>query len=171
MDTLIFAKMLFALYAVVILLGGFMAVLARDLVRAMVGLVLTMFGVAGLYLVMNAPFIALMQLLIYIGAVVVLIFFAIMLTRAPAGAEERQSRSVRQTVLALLGGIAPAVMLALICIKVPQVSIGSPAEVGIQQLGRGLMQDYILAFELISVVLLVAMAGAVVLAWERRKAR
>lgn len=170
MDTVILAQILFALYVLVVLAGAFMAVLARNLVRAMVGLVLTMFGVAGLYLVMNAPFIALMQLLIYIGAVVVLIFFAIMLTKAPAGAEESEKRSPRQVILALLAGVAPALILAMLCIKVPQVSIGQPPSVDVKVLGRALMQDYVLAFELISVVLLVAMAGAVLLTWQRRKA-
>ncbi|NJB67685.1 NADH-quinone oxidoreductase subunit J [Desulfobaculum xiamenense] len=171
METVILAKLLFALYVLVILAGAFMAVLARNLVRAMVGLVLTMFGVAGLYLVLNAPFIALMQLLIYVGAVVILIFFAIMLTRAPVGGEEYESRGPRQAGLAFLAGIAPAAILAFICVKAPQVSIGMPKEVGIQELGRALMEDYVLAFELISAVLLVAMAGAVLLAWERRRGR
>ena len=90
------AKILFGLYCVVILGGGLVAVLARSLVRAMVGLVLTLFGVAGMYLLVAAPFIALMQLLIYVGAVTILIFFAIMLTSAPAGREEQKPRLVRQ---------------------------------------------------------------------------
>ncbi len=62
-----------------------MAVLARSLVRALSGLIVTLFGVAGMYLLMAAPFIAFMQILIYVGAVTVLIFFAIMLTRTSEG--------------------------------------------------------------------------------------
>ncbi|WP_172677115.1 NADH-quinone oxidoreductase subunit J family protein, partial [Salidesulfovibrio brasiliensis] len=75
------AKVLFGVYALIILAGGVMAVSAKSLVRAMVGLIMTLFGVAGMYLLMNAPFLAMMQVLIYVGAVCVLIFFAIMLTR------------------------------------------------------------------------------------------
>ena len=165
------AKILFGLYCVVILGGGLVAVLARSLVRAMVGLVLTLFGVAGMYLLVAAPFIALMQLLIYVGAVTILIFFAIMLTSAPAGGEERKPRLVRQGFLAFAAGIGPAVMLALICLKSPLVVTPQSdiAAVPIKELGGQLMTRLVLAFELISVVLLIAMAGAVLLGWERRK--
>ncbi len=163
------AKILFGLYCVVILGGGLVAVLARSLVRAMVGLVLTLFGVAGMYLLVAAPFIALMQLLIYVGAVTILIFFAIMLTSAPAGSEERKPRLMRQGFLAFAAGIGPALMLALICLKTPQVTTGLPVAVPIRVLGGELMTNLVLAFELISVVLLIAMAGAVMLGWERRK--
>ncbi len=66
--------------------------LARSLVRSLVGLVATLFGVAGLYMLMAAPFIAFMQILIYVGGVSVLIFFAIMLTHAaPTGDESKTS--------------------------------------------------------------------------------
>jgi threonine/homoserine/homoserine lactone efflux protein len=57
----------------------------------MVGLIATLLGVAGMYMLLNAQFMALMQILIYVGAVCVLIFFAIMLTRADAGGEEAES--------------------------------------------------------------------------------
>ena len=82
------AKFLFVFYTIVIAVGALAAALSPSLIRALVGLILTLFGVSGMYLLMNAPFVALMQLLIYVGAVVILIFFAIMLTRAPAGGEE-----------------------------------------------------------------------------------
>ncbi|BBD06869.1 NADH-quinone oxidoreductase subunit J [Desulfovibrio ferrophilus] len=170
MEYLVVAKILFALYAVAILLGGFMAVLAKSLVRAMVGLILTLFGVAGMYLLMNAAFIAFMQLLIYVGAVVILIFFAIMLTKGPSGSEEGMRKAGgRKLLFALLGGLFPAVVLGAMVLNVPQVTTGQPVEVGIAYLGKGLLEDFVLAFELISVVLLIAMAGAVLLGWERRK--
>ncbi|MDI6727042.1 MAG: NADH-quinone oxidoreductase subunit J, partial [Smithellaceae bacterium] len=59
--------------------GALLAVLARSIIHAMLGLVATMFGIAGLYIYLNAPFIAMMQILIYVGAVTILIAFAIML--------------------------------------------------------------------------------------------
>jgi NADH-quinone oxidoreductase subunit J len=87
METL--ALFAYALYLAIIVIGGFVAVTNPNLVRALVGLVAAMFGVAGMYFLMNAPFVGLMQLLIYVGAISVLIFFAIMLTRPPAGGEEQ----------------------------------------------------------------------------------
>jgi len=169
MDTLIVAKALFGLYALAVVGGGLMAVFAKSLVRAVVGLIMTLFGVAGMYLLMNAPFVAFMQLLIYVGAVVILIFFAIMLTKAPAGGDEVKPTPARQWVLALMAALIPAMVLGSMVLGSPQVTTGQPVEVSIQLLGKGLLEEFVLAFELISVVLLVAMAGAVLLAWKRRE--
>jgi len=113
-----------------------------------------------------------MQILIYVGAVSVLIFFAIMLTRAPggeAGEEDGGARPALRTVMALLSGLLPAAILAAVILtKTPQ-ALPLKAEVPLGRLGQILTGPYALAFELISVVLLAAMAGAVVLGFERRK--
>jgi NADH-quinone oxidoreductase subunit J len=162
----------YGLYLVLILVGGWAAVRCRNLVRSLVGLIMTLFGVAGMYFLMAAPFMALMQILIYVGAVSVLIFFAIMLTRAPGGAageEDDGARPAWRTVLALLSGLLPAVILAAaIVAKTPQ-GVPLKPEVPLSRLGQFLTGPYVLAFELISVVLLAAMAGAVILGFERRK--
>lgn len=162
------AKIMFGLYAVIVLGGGLMSVFSKSLVRALVGLILTLFGVAGMYMLMAAPFMALMQLLIYVGAVVVLIFFAIMLTTASGKGEESQSRSKGKWALAILAAIAPAALLAHICVNMPAAFMETPQEVSIKLLGKALLNEYVLAFELISVVLFVAMAGAILLGFERR---
>jgi len=136
------------------------------------GLVMTLFGVAGMYFLMAAPFMALMQILIYVGAVSVLIFFAIMLTRAPGGAageEDREPRSALRTVLALLSGVLPAAILAGVILTRHSQELPLKPELPLGRLGEFLSGPYVLAFELISVVLLAAMAGAVVLGFERRK--
>jgi NADH-quinone oxidoreductase subunit J len=163
----------YGLYLVLILAGGWAAVRCRNLVRALLGLIMTLFGVAGMYFLMAAPFMALMQILIYVGAVSVLIFFAIMLTRAPggeAGAEDSGSRPARRTVMALLSGLLPAAVLAAaILTQTPQEALPLKPELPLGRLGQVLTGPYVLAFELISVVLLAAMAGAVVLGFERRK--
>ena len=171
MTTVLMSKIMFVLYALIILGGGLMAVFSKSLVRAMVGLILTFFGVAGMYLLMAAPFMALMQLLIYVGAVVVLIFFAIMLTRASAKGEEAGSRDGGKVLLALIGCILPGVILGYVCFKWPAASIDVPNVVDIAVLGQGLLKEYVLAFEMISVVLFVAMAGAILLGFERRRGK
>jgi NADH-quinone oxidoreductase subunit J len=162
----------YGLYLMLILAGAWAAVRCRNLVRALLGLIITLFGVAGMYLLMAAPFMALMQILIYVGAVSVLIFFAIMLTRAPggeAGEEDAGRRPALRTVLALLSGLLPAAVLAAVILtKTPQALPLKP-ELSLGRLGQFLTGPYVLAFELISVVLLAAMAGAVVLGFERRK--
>lgn len=162
------ALVLFGLYAAIIVVGGLAAVLSKSLVRALVGLIATLFGVAGMYILMNAPFLALMQLLIYVGAVVVLIFFAIMLTKEEKGEGEPEATGGRNVLSAVTGAFV-AIVLAVSVLKTPAEFTGDPEVTPIVDLGKLLMTDFVLAFELISVVLLIAMAGAVLLGWERRK--
>ncbi|AGW12179.1 NADH-quinone oxidoreductase subunit J family protein [Megalodesulfovibrio gigas] len=158
------AKALFLLYFLAILVGGIMAVAAKNLVKAMLGLVKTLFGVSGMYLLMQAPFIALMQLLIYVGAVSVLIFFAIMLTRG----EEEGCPAASKKILAVLAAASPAAILGGLLLRHAPMPSGTPVETSLAVLGNLLLTDYVLAFEAISLVLFVAMAGAVVLGFERR---
>lgn len=167
----VMAKIAFGMYTLIILAGSVVAVGAKSLVRAMVGLIGTLLGVAGMYMLLNAPFMAFMQILIYVGAVCVLIFFAVMLTRADAGGEEAESAPLRQNTLALLGVTVVGGVLSWLVLTHPMIGTGVPVEVNIEKLGLGLLGPYGLAFELISVVLLVAMAGAVLLAWERRNGK
>ncbi len=165
------AKIAFGLYTLIILGGSVLAVGAKSLVRAMVGLIATLLGVAGMYMLLNSPFMALMQILIYVGAISVLIFFAIMLTRADAGGEEAESAPLRQNLLSLLAVLSVGGILGWLVLTRPLATTGVPVEVSIEKLGLGLLGPYGLAFELISVVLLVSMAGAVLLAWERRNGK
>jgi NADH-quinone oxidoreductase subunit J len=166
------AYVAYAFYLALIVAGAFTAVRCRNLVRALLGLIMTLFGVAGMYFLMAAPFMALMQVLIYVGAVSVLIFFAIMLTRAPAGdagEEDRTPRPIVRGVLAALAGLFPAVILAAVLLTQTPQALHLKPELPLARLGQMLTGPYVLAFELISVVLLAAMAGAVVLGFERRK--
>lgn len=165
------AIVFFVFYTVVIVFGALVAVASSSLVRALVGLILTLFGVSGMYLLLNAPFIAMMQLLIYVGAVVVLIFFAIMLTRAPAGGEEGASAPVGKYLMALMGATLPGFAVGWVLLTRPPQGAEIPEDVALAHLGQGLMEPYILAFELISVVLFVAMSAAVMLVWKRRRSK
>ena len=161
------AHIAFGVYTALIVCGACIAVLARSLVRSLVGLVATLFGVAGLYLLMAAPFIAFMQILIYVGGVSVLIFFAIMLTHAAPTGDEAKRRPVRKRLNAIFAMTVPAVVLAVQIIVHGPKGFEVPEEVSLPELGAGLLGPYLLAFELISVVLFVAMAGAVMLAWRQ----
>ncbi len=172
MDNLVYENLAWTVligHILIICAGGFITVLAKSLVRALVGLILTLFGVAGLFFLMAAPFIGLMQLLIYVGAVSVLIFFAIMLTNAWTGGDESPPRSGRTIVFALLAALAPAVFLGAAALRTAPPSVLVPEETAVRELGHFLMESYILPFELISLLLTVAMAGAVVLGFERRQ--
>lgn len=162
------AKIAFVVYALLILGGGCIAVGAHSLVRAMVGLISSLLGVAGMYMLMAAPFMAFMQILIYVGAVCVLIFFAIMLTQADAHGVESGSRRPGKAALSALTFITPTFVIGFVLVKFQPASINLPVEVPLIKIGQGLLEDYPVAFELISVVLLAAMAGAVLLAFEKK---
>ncbi|MFO7817766.1 MAG: NADH-quinone oxidoreductase subunit J family protein [Thermodesulfobacteriota bacterium] len=158
-------------HVLLIIAGALITVLAKSLVRALTGLIMTLFGVAGLYFMMAAPFIGLMQLLIYVGAVSVLIFFCIMLTQASSVGEEGQTRRRLKILYAFISALAPAIFLGLAVIKTspPVISSQRPQEINPDMLGQFLLGPYVLPFELISLVLLVAMAGAVLLGFEKRE--
>ncbi|MDR1310220.1 MAG: NADH-quinone oxidoreductase subunit J [Deltaproteobacteria bacterium] len=160
----------FGLYALIILAGGLMAIGSRNLVRAMLGLVLTFFGVAGMYLLLASPFLAFMQVLIYVGAVCVLIFFAIMLTRNTSEGEESRLPGPGTAVYGLLAFALPlAVLVPLIVRHAPKLQETAYGQTETRLLGQGLITEDVFSFELISIILLVAMAGAVFLAWRRPK--
>jgi len=163
----ILAKTAFAFYALIICIGSIMAVTSKSLVRALIGLIAVMIAIAGMYLLLAAPFIAFMQILIYVGGISVLIFFAIMLTKASSDGDESWPSSLRSTLNALVAMLAPGVILAVVILKHPPASIPGPAEVGVVNLGKGMLGPYLLPFELISVILFVAMAGAVLVAWRK----
>lgn len=158
----------FGMYLLVICLGAGFAVFSPNLVRALVGLIFSFMGVAGMYLLMQAPFLAFMQLLVYVGAVCVLIFFALMLARSDSEGDELGA-PVPKTARALLVGVLPVGLLSPVLALHPDQSLFTPKTVGLPQLGKQLLEDFVLPFELISVILLVAMAGGVFLVWERRK--
>ena len=162
------AHYVFCFYLLVMVVGAGFAVFSPNLVRALVGLIFSFMGVAGMYLLMQAPFLAFMQLLVYVGAVCVLIFFALMLARSDSEGDEL-GPSVPKTARALLVGVLPVGLLSPVLALHPDQSLFTPKTVGLAQLGKQLLEDFVLPFELISVILLVAMAGGVFLVWERRK--
>lgn len=159
----------FGLYMLLIVGGGLVAVTFRNLVRAFVGLLASLFGVAGMYFLMNAPFVALMQILIYVCAVCILIFMAIMITEESRRGRNMPPKPLSRRISAVLGGVTMGALLTGIVLKHPVESLAKPKSVSIEELGRQLLGTYGLAFELISVALFVAMVGAIVLVHEKRR--
>lgn len=167
MDTLLtpdgLVGLIFLFNLAVTLLGGFIACNSERLVRAVVGLVICFVGVAGLYYFLNSPFIAMMQILIYIGAVAVAISFAIML----AAPEEKKKFGPTSPLSGPIGLISAALLssgLLTLAFKsswpsLPKINNGSVKTIGIQ-----LLTNHSMVFELISIVLLIAILGALVIA-------
>lgn len=152
--------------ALVTLAGAVGVVLARSVFTSALFLIFSLIGVTGIYVLLQAPFLAGVQLLIYVGAVAVLIIFAVMLTRDVMSPDVPFLN--RQWGCA--GVIATLLFILLMLVGFMadwQVSSAAPPEDTILELGKALMGDYVLPFEVASVFLLVALIGAIVIARER----
>lgn len=156
-----------------VLLAGFgaltvatavLAVTSGRVVHAALWLVIALGGLAGMYLTMGAEVVGLVQLLVYVGAVVVLLLFALMLTHAPGEASARINHSRLRRGLAGLVGAAAAVLVfgALLAVE-PTRAPRLGASGGPNSLATALFTSWVLPFELLSVVLLAALVAAVAL--------
>ncbi|MGI5165386.1 NADH-quinone oxidoreductase subunit J family protein [Spirillospora sp. CA-253888] len=155
-------EIVFALLGVVAVGSGILVVTTRQIVHAALWLVVSFGALAGGYLVLTAEFVAWVQVLIYVGAVVVLLLFGIMLTRAPIGSAELDSGN-RWAALAVAVGTA-AVLVTVVVLGFRGVS--APLEAGggsAEELGASVFRTWVLPFEVLSVLLLAALVGAIVL--------
>ena len=138
-----------------------LVVTTRHLVRAGLWLVVALGALAGVYLVLGAELVAWVQVLIYVGAVVVLLLFAVMLTRAPIGPSEDLDR--RRWPAILIGGGAGVGLAALFVDAYRWSSVElSVAGAGAAEVGGQLFTSWVLPFEVLSVLLLAALVGAIV---------
>jgi NADH:ubiquinone oxidoreductase subunit 6 (subunit J) len=140
-------------------------VTSRNIFYSALLLIACLFMVAGFYVLLEAPFLAAVQVLVYVGAIAVLIIFAIMLTEHMMGKESRAWNE--QWWVALLVAIClAAVLLYVVLTTTWQVSTGAPPSEAIVALGQTLMSTYVLPFEVASVLLLMALIGSIIIARE-----
>lgn len=159
-DKITAPEVVFWLTAALIIGGALGTVLLPNIVHAAISLIVTLLGVAGLYLLLASEFLALVQVLIYGGGVTILLLFALMLTRA---AEEPIVTDGTQKpfafiVAALIGGTFAAALLDA------NWNDNGVTVVGFRDLGERLFRDFGVPFEIASLVLLVALIGAVAVA-------
>jgi NADH:ubiquinone oxidoreductase subunit 6 (subunit J) len=158
--------LLFMGLAAVMLGAALLVVTMRDIIRCGLAMIVCFAALAGLYVLAGATFVAAAQVLVYIGAISVLVLFAIMLTQTKAG----PSSLVFQTQ-AFPAAIASAVLAVLIAITVAATDWSTSGEriaTSATELATTLFTDYILAFEVVSVLLLAAVVGGVFLAKRER---
>ena len=164
------AEGIFVLCAAMTAAGALIAALSHRIIRSVCGLALCCLGLAGLYYFLHSPFLALMEVLIYVGAVCVTIAFAIMLSE-PDEPEAHLARriSLRWAGLGLLVGAA--IFAGLVKLSLGQVWPRPPQQLSdgsVKAIGISLLTTYSVAFELISLVLLVAILGALGIARSGR---
>jgi NADH-quinone oxidoreductase subunit J len=160
-------EVLFGLLGVVALGSGLLVVTTQQLVHAALWLVVCLGSVAGCYLLLSAEFVAWVQVLIYVGAVVVLLLFGLMLTRAPIGASAdldapRGQRAVAAVVALGLAGVVVATSIDAFAGE--DIALGNDDVGGTSSAaGDAIFRSWVLPFEVLSVLLLAALVGAIVL--------
>jgi NADH-quinone oxidoreductase subunit J len=201
---------IFWFLSALILLAGFMVVFVKNIIHAALWLIASFAGVAAFYFLLEAPFIGVVQILVYTGAISILVLFAIMLTRQVTGegtrqlferwpvaafvavalfaavlvptiwtpqlpvAERGQPTYWPQTDLAAsaAASAAPVAENQAEPEPEPEAAVGETAPIaGAYEIGRSFMSEYLMPFEVSSVLLLVALIGAVVIAYEERTRR
>jgi NADH-quinone oxidoreductase subunit J len=159
-------EIVFILLAIATGLSAVLTVTSRNLVHAALFLAATLAGIAGVFLVLRADFVALVQLLVYVGAVAVLFLFGLMLTRAPIGREalDSQNRGLGFGVAASMFGV----LVALVIQAFGDAPVAELAGPGIVDIGLAIFSTWVLPFEVVSMLLLAALIGAILL--SRREA-
>ena len=150
---------LFFVAAALVIGGGLGVVLTRNIVYAAFALLASMMGVAGVFLLMFAEFLALVQVLIYGGAVVIVVLFSLMLTRIQ---DFERLTDHKQWPLAAIIAIGVFALLTAAALTTG-VKTGEREGVGFIELGESLFTDWAVPFEVASLVLLVALIGSIVL--------
>ncbi|UCG11124.1 MAG: NADH-quinone oxidoreductase subunit J [Deltaproteobacteria bacterium] len=162
------AQVGFAAVVTLTFTGALIAVFPRNILYNVLGLIVCLTGVAGLFLYLGSPFIALMQLLIYVGAICISIIFAIMLSR-PLHLS-LPSRRLPKVGLALGVGLVVFTMLIGIVYRTAwQPAAIRSSDWSVTTLGTYLLTRYDLVFEAISLVLLVAILGAIIISGYARR--
>ncbi|MEU9920984.1 NADH-quinone oxidoreductase subunit J [Streptomyces griseoluteus] len=154
----------FLLVGLVTLGAALITVTTRQLVHAALWLVVTLGGLAVEYLLLTAEFIAWVQVLIYVGSVVVLLLFGLMLTRAPIGYSPDADSGNRPAALVVAVGSAGALVWVVTdAFRATWVDLDGPAAGTTRVTGESLFRHWVLPFEALSVLLLAALVGAIVL--------
>jgi NAD(P)H-quinone oxidoreductase subunit 6 len=163
---------LFYLLAALALVGACLVAFSRSIVHSAFALLGTFVGVAGLYALLSADLVAIVQLMVYVGGVLILILFAVMLT-ARVG-EDQESNPVVGRIPGLLAmlGVAGLLVVTAVTAFAPRVVVpeANPASTT-GPIGNLLLGKYVLPFEAISVLLLAVLIGAVTIASGRMRRR
>jgi NADH-quinone oxidoreductase subunit J len=163
---------LFYIFALLVLGGGVLTITRRNAVHSAIALIVSLMGVAGLYLMQNAEFLFAVQIVLYVGGIMVLFLFVIMLVNLDQAAKERQFN--RQWLVALAAVVAVGAEIAYFiyrgkgAFQFAEAGQAVASTLGnTEQVADSLFSEYLLPFEIASLLLLVAVVGSVVMAKKR----
>jgi NADH-quinone oxidoreductase subunit J len=168
-----FLQITYLIAAAITIFSAVMVVSAPKMLHAALWLVATLFGVAMLFAMLQASFFAVVQVLVYIGAIAILVIFAVMLTRRVMADEGAQVIRLWWLALAVAAGVYGGLIFLLrswtgFQTVLPEAPLDANL---VSQLGQGLVSPagYVLPFEVASILLLAALIGSIVVAWPRKE--
>ncbi len=159
----------FYLLATLAIVSAVLVITRRNAVHSALSLIITLLSLAGLYLMLYAPFVAGVQIIVYAGGIMVLFLFVIMLVNLERAIKEEQFN--KQWLAGIVATLVLGGLFLVVYLKGQSLFPGTPLALtetqNTQQIGIGLYQNYMLPFEIASLLLLVAIVGAVVMAKKR----
>ncbi|MDR3089020.1 MAG: NADH-quinone oxidoreductase subunit J [Desulfobulbaceae bacterium] len=159
---------IFLLMLAATLVGAIVVVTAKRLVRALAGLIVCFVGVASMYFYLNSPFVSMMQILIYVGAIAVTIAFAIMFAD-PEGKEQKNHGNLLSGPVGFCCATLVTFGLAALALSANWIPFAKINDGSVKEVGTQLLTTHAMVFELVSVLLLIAILGALVIAREGRR--
>ena len=159
--------LVFYIFALITVVSASIVVFSKNIVYSAFSLLFTFFGVAGLYVLLNADFLAITQLLIYVGGILILLLFGVMLTSKVVDVQMKTGTLQTFPAVVLVGGLA-GVLCSVFYLTGWRISEAPELKSTARTLGEMLMTSYVLPFEVASIILLVALVGAAMIARKER---
>ena len=161
-------EIVFFSLAATALISGILVITRRNAVHSVIWLIVTLFAVGGIFLMQQAQFLFAVQVIVYVGGIMVLFLFVVMLINLDLSVKQaqfsRQWPLALCTAAVLLAGVIYALYKGGDAFALARVPLGAVPQGNTQRVGMALYQDYMLAVEIASLLLLVAMVGAVLMA-------
>jgi NADH:ubiquinone oxidoreductase subunit 6 (subunit J) len=157
---------LFAALATLLIVSAIAVVTMRDIIRCGLALIVSFLALAGIYAVLRAPIVAATQVLVYVGAISVLILFAIMVTQEKAAPSKLVFQT--QAAPAAVAAIVIALLVSITALATDWHATADRVRVATEALAQTLFSDYVLPFEVVGVLLLAAVVGGVFIAKKER---
>jgi NADH-quinone oxidoreductase subunit J len=157
-------NIIFYLFAAITLVSAFFVVTTRNVIYSAFNLLLTFFGVAGIYVLLGADFLAVVQIIVYVGGILILLLFGVMLTNKIVNVQIRTGATQILPATIAVGAFSGILISLLVNTEWKKVGTALPGASTTANLGMLMMNEYILIFELLGILLLVALIGAATIA-------
>ncbi|MCX8010623.1 MAG: NADH-quinone oxidoreductase subunit J [Ignavibacteria bacterium] len=159
---------IFYVFAITILGSAVIVVTSKNIIYSAFSLLFTFFGVSGIYILLNADFIAVVQLIVYVGGILVLILFGVMLTNKITNVQIKTD-SIHVLPATIAVGIFAGILTSSLIRTNWRVQESIPYDSTIGEIGKLLVTTYLLPFELAAILLLIALIGAVMIARKEKE--